>query len=315
MKQLTLFCDDDLRDDFMDVDPEALLRDGWDMAVSISGGKDSQAMLKHLKRWHERQGFTGRLVAVHADLGRAEWGITPRVVEQQCTDLNVPLYVVRRNDGLDLPALMDRRRAKLDGTDTPFWPSSAARYCTSDEKRAVIDVWLRNEWPSGRLIMAMGMRAEESRNRAKLPIVSLRKNNCNTRTRKVINWLPIHDWLLPDVWRNIGYSMGQLRDIQQQVAARLKAGEDKNAVIEDLVTAFHAHPAYALGNSRLSCALCVLADEHDLQNGAEYSPALYHMYTRWEMETGFAFQDGKWLCALRPDLLEPDVRAWWEQRT
>lgn len=293
------------------VEPVELLHSGWDLAVSVSGGKDSQAMLRHLVEWHKRENLSGQLIAVHADLGRAEWKITTQVVKQQCALLGVPLHIVKRNDGLDLVDIIDRRRLKLSDQEKPFWPSSAARYCTSDLKRAVIDVWVRNHWSSGNILMTMGMRADESPKRAKLPIVSLRPN-CQSKNRTVIDWLPIHDWQETAVWNVIGYRMNELQTIRQKVAERRAAGADKKALIDELLRTFKAHPAYALGNSRLSCALCILADQHDLANGAEYNLELYQRYTRWEMESGYAFQQGNWLADLRPDLLEPDVRAWRE---
>jgi len=314
MKQLDLFCDEGERAQALpDLDPGALLRDGWDLVVSISGGKDSQAMLRHLTRWHRQMAFKGQIIAVHADLGRAEWGVTPRVVAKQCADAGVPLHVVRRNDGLDLPALIDRRRHKLAGTDKPFWPSSAARYCTSDEKRAVINVWVNNHFPTGRILVTMGMRAEESKNRARLPILSERKG-CHVKKRQVLNWLPIHDWTLSQVWWELGYRTDMLRLYQAAIQQKREGGMDKQQLVENLLGSFVAHPAYALGNERLSCALCVLAGENDLLNGAEFAPDLYRQYTRWEMESGWSFQDGKWLSDLRPDLLEPEVRKWQADR-
>lgn len=38
-------------------------------------------------------------VAIHADLGRAEWRSTPAIVEAVCRHLGLPLIVVRRRAG------------------------------------------------------------------------------------------------------------------------------------------------------------------------------------------------------------------------
>ena len=46
---------------------------GAALAVSVSGGKDSDAMLRHLTALHQSQGWTGQLFAITADLGRIEW--------------------------------------------------------------------------------------------------------------------------------------------------------------------------------------------------------------------------------------------------
>lgn len=50
----------------------AMLAAGMDCAISISGGKDSQAMLVALSAWFRAQGFRGKLYALHVTLGRAE---------------------------------------------------------------------------------------------------------------------------------------------------------------------------------------------------------------------------------------------------
>src|SRR4030095_13039850 len=81
---------------------ERALEMGAALAVSVSGGKDSQAMLLALVRLHRERGFTGELFAVHADLGRIEWDGTSEQVQQMCRDLSVPLRIVTRSDGRDM---------------------------------------------------------------------------------------------------------------------------------------------------------------------------------------------------------------------
>lgn len=310
MNQLPLWCDDEIAESGKEVyyNPWTMLTDGHDLAISVSGGKDSQAMMLELVEFHRSEGCTGQIYAVHADLGRAEWGMTEEVVKQQCDRLGIPLAVVKRNDGADLVDVISRRRLKLEseGRDEPFWPSSAARYCTSDLKRAVIDVWVRNQFPTGNVIVAMGLRAEESSKRAKAPVRALRKG-CQSKKRTVYNWLPIKGWDLEGVWYKIGLSTTELNYIQKMVQSggQLPTG---------LLRATNIHPAYLLGNHRLSCALCVLADENDLRNGAKHNPLLYKLYTRWEMETGYSFQNKRWLMALCPEYLDDDVLAWGIER-
>ncbi len=57
---------------------------GAALAISISGGKDSQAMLRLLVTHPDRPHWTGDRFAIHADLGRAEWPQTPGHVEALC---------------------------------------------------------------------------------------------------------------------------------------------------------------------------------------------------------------------------------------
>ena len=95
---------------------QALAQSG-DCGISISGGKDSQALLTTFTRWHREQRFPGHLFALHADLGRAEWVETPAFVATLCAHLAIPLVVVRRTQG-DLLDRLQERMQKLAGTST-----------------------------------------------------------------------------------------------------------------------------------------------------------------------------------------------------
>lgn len=121
---------------------------GAALAVSISGGKDSQALLSSLSALHREQGWAGSIYAVHAHLGRAEWPQSLAHCHHIAREAGVELVVVRRPQG-DLVQEMQDRMEALRGTEKPHWPSSAARYCTSDQKRTQIDKVLRApHWPS-----------------------------------------------------------------------------------------------------------------------------------------------------------------------
>ena len=90
----------------------------------------------------------------------------------------------------------------------------------------------------GRLVNAMGMRAEESAARAgKLP---WRRNaRMSVAGREVFDWLPIFHLSTDDVFRVI-------RDAGQS-----------------------PHWAYAAGMSRLSCVFCIKASRTDLRTAAQ----------------------------------------------
>jgi len=259
-------------------DALTLLRDGAALVLSVSGGKDSDAMTHHLLDLRQSEGWTGNVLMVHADLGsRVEWHQTPGYVRDLAQRKGVPLHVVRWQHG----DLIDRiwQRYHKDPS-RPCWPSSQMRYCTSDLKRGPISRWLRNTFPSGNVICAMGLRAEESSARAKRQTFRLRKDSsAPTKGRFVYDWLPIHDWTEADVWNCIR----QHGDI--------------------------AHPAYRLErpNQRLSCALCVLASLNDLINGAVHNPDTYREYCRIEAVTGYSFRKDFWLSDVKPDLLPPDI--------
>lgn len=257
-----------------------MLREGADLLLSVSGGKDSDAMSHYLIDMHRREGWTGDVRMVHANLGenRVEWHQTPQYVKDLAKRKGVPLHVVQWPHG----DLIDRiwQRYEKDSTRPP-WPSSAIRYCTSDLKRAPISKFIRNHYPSDRIVIsAMGLRAEESSARAKRETFRERKDSTSaTKNRFVYDWLPIQDWTTEQVWDEINRHGGD------------------------------CHPAYKLDtpNERLSCALCVLASYGDLMNGATHNPDIYRAYCEIEAVTGFSFRQNLWISDLRPDLLSQET--------
>ena len=58
-----------------------VLASGAHLVLSVSGGKDSDAMSYELLYHHRLHRFTGEIIMVHADLGRMEWLETPAYVE------------------------------------------------------------------------------------------------------------------------------------------------------------------------------------------------------------------------------------------
>ena len=285
----------------------AALEDGAALAISVSGGKDSMAMATALVALVDREGWPGEVYAIHADLGRMEWGgyesedhwlSTLGHVRAQAERLGLPLVVVRREDR-DLLGHMQARRERLEEQNRhiPFWPSAASRYCTSDMKRAVIDKYLRRH---DFLVCAMGIRSDESARRAKSKPCDIRQQitsqakcyggidtvgallTARQEGRRVaLDWNPILEWSEDDVWQAVGHSLPELR------ARRSLWREGRKAVALD---GWIAHPAYVLGNERLSCALCILGSPADLENGAQHNPKLFAELVEMERESGFTFQ-------------------------
>lgn len=347
------------------------------VAASISGGKDSQALINQLAAYWRDNELSNLLFALHMDLGRAEWNETPAHVEKLANDNGLPLVVVRRPQG-DLVQEIEERMEKLAGTDKPFWPSSAARYCTADQKRSQADRVYRDVetavkttpfWPSSTnryctshhksnqadkayrqyalIISAEGNRAEESPKRSKDPVVSVRKQitakplqnlpigealatwlavnqlidagdetavkkqypdftryNAENRPRLAITWYAIHDWTLGDVWHACGATAADLdlRRAKYQRALELEDSGGLTAEVERIkrlaLEGWPAHPAYVYGNERLSCALCILATDNDLRNGARHQPELAAHYIHLEEVGGATFKNGRSLAEI-----------------
>jgi len=234
--------------------------------ISTSGGKDSQAMLSMVHRLAVEQGCTDRLRAVHADLGRAEWPGVTDLVERQCAMLGIPLEIVRRPQG----DLVDQIRAR------GMFPSSAARYCTSDQKRGQIQkVYTRLSRASGgqalRILECVGIRSQESSKRAKLPEIE-RKARASSKTREVISWLPLKAWTVEDVWAEIERS------------------------------GLPHHPAYDAGMPRLSCAFCIMANRGAVTLSASLNPDLLAEYVALEKEIEHDFRSDWSLADIANDL-------------
>jgi 3'-phosphoadenosine 5'-phosphosulfate sulfotransferase (PAPS reductase)/FAD synthetase len=221
---------------------------------SHSGGKDSQAMFILLRDLVPAD----QLVVVHADLGEIEWtGVQDHIRE---TVLEHEINVVRAQfqDGStkDLLTMVERRFEQ--NPSRPCWPSSSARYCTSDLKRDPIAKFIRNDLKArGRDlgVNCIGLRAEESSSRAKKQIFQVNKRETNS-LREVFDWLPIHHLTTAQVFQVIA-----------------DAGEKP----------FWAYEK----NERLSCVFCIFGCGGDLRHGAKHRPELAKKYLELEIRTGW----------------------------
>jgi 3'-phosphoadenosine 5'-phosphosulfate sulfotransferase (PAPS reductase)/FAD synthetase len=268
------------------------LESGAALVFSVSGGKDSEAAAKAVSIGLAAAGLSPRSTHfVHADLGRMEWLETPGYVTESALVYGYPLAVVRR----DFDLLQGIENRFVTRPDAPPFPSAAARYCTAGWKRQVINSWIGHTFNRDTtVIQIIGLRRDESKGRAKTPNYSENElASAPTKGRRVINWYPIAGWTLADVWACLGVSLDELAAVQAQV---------KNGATPD-EAGWLFHPAYAYGNERLSCALCVLAGKNDLLNGAQHNPALYRALVDLEIKSGFTFKQDLRLSDLRPDLL------------
>lgn len=235
-----------------------LLSDYDDIILNTSSGKDSQTILRVVMEQARSEGYPlGQIVAAHADLGEMEWPGTVELAEAQARHYGLRFWKMARPQG-DLLTHIQQRG---------MWPSSAARYCTSDHKRGQIRKLMTElvSSPSAalkrpvRILNIMGMRAEESPARSKLRPFAHDAAASNGK-RQVDTWLPIHEWKLPDVWRDIKAS------------------------------GVPYHKAYDLGMPRLSCVFCIFSPPAALMIAGRHNPALLHRYVEAEKAMGHTFR-------------------------
>jgi 3'-phosphoadenosine 5'-phosphosulfate sulfotransferase (PAPS reductase)/FAD synthetase len=130
-----------------------------------------------------------------------------------------------------------------------------------------------NEHDFSIIVDAAGIRSQESSARARQPIWSLEESKSLlarvSRGKQVppsrlwVRYAPIHALSRTEVFAVIA-----------------AAGQ-------------RPHPAYVMGNERLSCKFCIMGSKPDLRNAAEHDPDLYADYLAAEETTGWKFQDGR----------------------
>lgn len=248
-----------------------LIESGAQFFVGHSGGKDSQAMFAVLSKIVPAD----QLSVVHADLGDVEHDGVKGFIRSNIDDKELLVAQAIHADGSkkDFFSAVRARRASLDlqgKTEAPAFPSSAARFCTSDLKTGPIWKVIRAQGDHAIVVNCVGIRAEESPARAK-KIASRGTLNVNTKNtnskRQAFDYWPIADWTIDQVWTEIE-AKGQER-----------------------------HPAYNDGNDRLSCVFCIFGSRGDLARGAAARPELLQKLTDLEADVRTTMFSGETLAA------------------
>ncbi len=248
-----------------------LIAQGAQFFVGHSGGKDSQAMFAVLSKIVPAD----QLSVVHADLGDVEHDGVKDFIRSNIDDHELLVAQAIHADGSkkDFFSAVRARRASLDlqgKTEAPAFPSSAARFCTSDLKTGPIWKVIRAQGDHAIVVNCVGIRAEESPARAK-KIASRGTLNVNTKNtnskRQAFDYWPIADWTIDQVWTEIE-AKGQER-----------------------------HPAYNDGNDRLSCVFCIFGSRGDLARGAAARPELLQKLTDLEADVRTTMFSGETLAA------------------
>lgn len=237
--------------------PEVTLADYDIIVVNSSGGKDSALMTHTIVEQAKAEGVLDRVVMAHAIM-EEEWKGTLELVQSHADHYGLRLEVEKRTQG----SLLDHVQSR------GMWPSPTARYCTSDHKRAQIEKiftrLVREIRATGRksavnILNCMGMRADESPGRKKLPVLGPGRSS-NGR-RKITNYLPIHK--VPD-----------------------KEAYDSLDILPT-----DPHQCYGCGIKRASCVVCIYAPVHQIQRAVmlpENRP-LWERYLDIESEIDHTF--------------------------
>lgn len=265
---------------------DAVRRNAW-FVFNLSGGKDSTATSHAAMAWLDRHGHPRtRRIAVHADLGKAEWRSTPSFVEGVAQQLGLPLLILRRRAG-DMVDRWEQRFAsgknRYEALSTYNligpWSSTSLRFCTSELKIQVIGPALARRYKGETIVSAIGVRRDESPSRRATPVSRSDERFArvgNAAGTRMLSWHPGVDWSATEVF------------------------------------AYHArhnlplHDAYCRYQStRLSCAFCVLASAHDLHAATQATDNLdlYRHLVAMEADSTFSFQPQRWLADAAPHLL------------
>ena len=294
------------------------------IAISTSGGIDSQGAMDEAYRLAEKWGVTDRLVAIHADLGRFEWDGNIDLVRKQCEWYGIPLHICSRSQDLlehvvakhnsnlanDSMITIEERgedgkktgetfeitvaEAAATGLRCPWFGIGQTQYCTGDHKTKQIQkvyTALKKQWRERtgetrpcRVLEILGLRAEESAARKAKPAFAERTSKSNKTELHVDQWFPIHHWLKDEAWTR--------------------------AELNEVPTAHSYHlNGYRNGMPRHSCCFCIYAASSCKGEGrdaillaARHNPALLDEYCAVEAYTGYRFTPATSLTEIREQI-------------
>lgn len=230
--------------------------------ISVSGGKDSHAMLFLVRDLADRQGVPReKLLAMYADTGM-EWHNAGEHVQALCKAAGVELRIVYPVRPMIEQfkfvgnALIEKNRIrKIEMKRAAIqFPTVRCRYCTSRQKIYPMDKFTRTF--SGKLLKVTGERWAESKARSELPeFCSM--SRLNSRDRQVFGWRPMLAFSESDIW----------------------------AMVRE--TGVPRHVCYDMGCDRLGCAGCIFSSDRDLRIEMRENPHIFEALDRLEIESGY----------------------------
>ena len=258
---------------------EELARQNAWFVFSCSGGKDSGASMHAACQWLDSVGHDpAKRLALHADLGRAEWPDTLDTVQKVANHCGVPLETVTQKNDL-VWRFQDRWKrslARYQNLETiqlvPPWSSSSLLFCRSEQKEVTLCKYKKDLDGDLPIVGVIGIRREESTRRANAPVFHADNALLRRNKREGYLWNPIVEWTTEEVFQY---------------------HRDHNIPL---------HRAYGLGSTRLSCALCVLGSKNDI--GVSIAAGNHDVlasYIELELTSAFSFQSNAWLADRAPD--------------
>ncbi|MDQ0994799.1 phosphoadenosine phosphosulfate reductase [Streptomyces sp. V3I7] len=245
------------------------------LAPQLSGGKDSSVMLWSFMRTASAAGVMDRVTTYHASLGTLEW---PAVTCEGTTYPSVSQLAAAQSAAQGIPAHRHVEVARpfsllAEIASYGRFPRLGSPYCRKYAKESIISsAWtpmvreLRRQLGRPvRILKVMGLRADESRDRADRPAY---RNVLTNGARIVDEWMPVQDW---------------------PTAAVLEWHQD--APVPHHWT-YDSHPGAGdwKGTSRCSCSLCVFASKRDLVLAVARRPRLADLYAEVEAVRGDTFR-------------------------
>lgn len=270
---------------------------------SVSGGRDGSTAALEFDAVADALGHRGPRKAIHSNLDDSdrtndpgtdiEWAQSLGICRDLAAHLGVELEVVRREKGGMVAQWHQRfedairRFANLEMVAMVGpWSSKKWRFCTKSQKIAPISQKAVSLFPGQEIISVVGLRREESGDRAKKSISQPDENLERADGTCGVSYYPVLDYLVEDLylahWRH----------------------------------KFPMHDAYDVhGSDRVSCLFCVLANLKTMLAALAnpHSHPVYRVLCALEARSTYSFQPRRWLSDLKPELLGPELRervAW-----
>lgn len=217
--------------------------------ISVSGGKDSHAMLFLVRDLADRQGVPReKLLAMYADTGM-EWHNAGEHVQALCKAAGVELVTV-----YPVRPMLETFKKRMKIPQFMIFPTTKCRFCTSYHKADPMDKLVRKF--SGKVLKVTGERWAESKARSTYTeFVSVPR--LNSRERTVYGWRPMLAFSESDIWTMI-------RDSGVQ-----------------------RHVCYDMGCNRLGCAGCIFSKDRELRIEMRENPDIFEALDRLEAESGY----------------------------